>query len=213
MFKDRIEAGILLGRALACMKLKDPLVLGIPRGGMAVAVEAARQLRCPVDMVLVRRIPLPNDEQSCLGAIDETGQAVWNTPLGEASLPPGWLDGTLQRAARHLRARRAYYDPIHTPVPLSRRDVVVVDDGVHTGATMLAALEAVRRWHPSRLIAAAAVAPLGAERRLDGVADQVLVLLTPGGFRSVAEAFEDYPLVGEEEAAALLRHQHRLIRA
>jgi len=205
MFKNRKEAGALLAQAIEKLGLKDPVLLGIPRGGLVLAAEAARLLRCDLDMVLVRKIGLPGDPECALGAVDENGQAVWNCPLDEVELLPGYVDGALKEAAALLRRRRLSYCPGRAAIPLKGRNVVVVDDGVATGASMIAALELLRRQEPACLVAAAAVAPLGSERKLDAVADRVLILETPAQFRAVGEFFDEFGPVGDTEAGALMR--------
>jgi predicted phosphoribosyltransferase len=205
MFKDRTEAGARLAAALRRLNLKEPLLLGIPRGGLVLAAECARLLGYDLDMVQVRKIGLPWYTDLAVGAVDEEGQAVWNGPPGDYSLPPGYLEESVHEALELMRQRRQSYTPDRPAVPVRGRELVVIDDGIATGASMIAALKLLRRQEPARLIAAAAVAPFSTGRMVEAVADCLVVLETPAHFKSVSEFYDDFSPVPEERAGALLR--------
>lgn len=202
-FKDRREAGRLLAEALRPLGLEDPVVLGIPRGGVMVADEVARALGGTLDIVLVRKLGAPGNPEFALGALGEDGQAVlmphWNLYADET-----YLQGEITRQKGVLRARSARYRSKRPKLPLKGRDVAVVDDGVATGATLEAALRVVRGEGPRRLVAAAPVMSKEAFQRLSSLADEVVALSTPEDFGAVGAYYLDFREVSDEDVEALL---------
>jgi putative phosphoribosyl transferase len=202
-FKDREEAARRLAERLAGYKGESPLVLGIPRGAVPMARTIADFLDGEMDVVLVHKLRAPDQPELAIGSVDEAGR----TYLGRYAL--GFDEGTIaaEKAAQMevLKRRRARYTPAHPPVDPAGRIVIVVDDGIATGASMIAALRAVRTAGPKKLIAATAVAPRESLRAIEDLADEVVCLQVPDDFYAVGEYFVEFDQVSDEEVVALLR--------
>jgi predicted phosphoribosyltransferase len=202
IFRDREEAGRGLARALAAYRGSNPLVLAIPRGALVMGRLLADELAGELDVVLVRKLGAPGNAEYAIGAVDERGEVT----LGERRerLPPGYVESEAARQLAVLRERRARYTPGRGSIDPKGRTVIVVDDGVATGATFRAALGLVRRAGPARLIAATGVAPRESLAGLRALADEVVCLETPSPFFAVGQFFRDFRQVDDAEAIALL---------
>jgi len=203
-FIDRGDAGVRLAKALAPLRGKHPLVLGIPRGGVAIGRAIADQLDGDLDVVLVRKIGAPGHEEFAIGAIDESGHMQVSRDAAQVGADARYLQQEATRQLDRLWQRRRLYSPHRSSMDPKGRLVIVVDDGLATGATMQAALTAVRRHHPARLIAAV---PVGSRRSLASIralADDVICLSTPDDFHSVGQYYLAFPLVEDTEVIQLL---------
>jgi hypothetical protein len=192
-YRDRAEAGARLAEMLHTLGLKRPLVLGIPRGGVPVAAEVARALDGELDIVLVHKLGAPGNPEFAVGAVNEHGEWFLDPRVA------GWLStetaaAEAGRQAQALRARR-------------ERDVVVVDDGSATGATMAAALRLLKSQHPARLVAAVGVAPPDAISRLESEVADVVCPLVQRDFMAVGQFFRDFGQVDDATVMALLQRQ------
>jgi len=206
VFRDRRQAGALLGEALSAFAgRKDVLVLGLPRGGVPVAAEVARALGAPLDVLVARKLGAPDQEELAIGAIAEGGVRVLNRALvANLGLDPGAIEESAGREERELERRVKLYRGVRGPLPVENRTIIVVDDGVATGATMRAGLQALRARGAARVIAAA---PVGAADSVDALredADEVVVLETPTWFQSVGQWYEDFGQTSDEEVRACL---------
>lgn len=209
LFRDRRDAGRRLAAKIAAMELTDPIVLALPRGGAPVAFEIARRIDAPMDVLLVRKIGAPGHPELALGAVMDgpDPQIVVNEEVARAL--GGDLDAYLgAEAARQLKVieqrRRAYR--ADQPAPrLAGRDVIVVDDGVATGATLKVALKGLRGVGPRRVIAAVPVAPAEAVKSLADFADEVICLASPEPFQAVSLAYQAFPQTEDEEVTRLLK--------
>ncbi|MDH6544178.1 phosphoribosyltransferase [Streptomyces sp. SPB4] len=215
MFTDRTDAGQRLATALRHLAGEDPVVLGLPRGGVPVAFQVARALGAPLDVIVVRKLGVPSHRELGFGAIGEGGVRVVNDDivrlgrLGREDLAAVERAETVALAgqARRFRGDRPR-------VPLDGRSVIVVDDGVATGATAAAACEVVRAQGAARVVLAVPVAPPDAVARLRGQADEVVCLSAPRAFRAVGEWYRDFTQTPDEEVLALLaRAADRTARA
>ena len=200
MFDDRMDAARRLAGRLSALKGQRPLVLAIPRGAVPMAAHIARALDGELDVVLVRKLGAPGNPEYAIGAVDESG-TVWINPEVAARIDSSDLEHEVARQRSVLDTRRRTYGPARDP---AGRVVIVVDDGVATGSTLIAALRAVRRHQPRRLIAAIGVAPPETIARLSGYADEIVCLDTPQWFGSVGEFYRDFAQVEDTEVVRLL---------
>ncbi len=202
-FRDRKEAGALLAEALRPLGLKTPLVLGLPRGGVVVAWEVAQRLGGELDVVLVRKLGAPGNPEFALGAVGEGGVVVLK-PYAQAYADPGYLEREIARQREILKSRAQRYRKLRPPIPLEGREVVLVDDGVATGASMEAALEVVLAQRPARAVVAVPVASPEAYERLAQKAE-VVALTVPQDFAAVGAYYLDFREVTDEEVEAILK--------
>jgi predicted phosphoribosyltransferase len=203
MFADRIHAARLLAQQLTRYRGMDPLVLAVPRGAVPMGEVIAEALDGDLDVVLVHKLGAPGNPEYALGAVSETGEVLLR-PEARLTVHPGWLSGAIEKERRELARRRALFTPGRDAPDVAGRTVIVVDDGVATGATLAAALRLVRRGGPRRLIAAVAVAPAGVATRLAGGANEVVILEEPPFFAAVGEHFADFRQVEDAEVVAIL---------
>lgn len=207
LFTDRREAGRKLAERLLALKLKDPVVLALPRGGVPVGSEVARALAAPLDLVLVRKIGAPDREELAVGAIadGEHPELVTDPRLiGLLDVSREYLEATKAAALQEIQRRRRVYLGNRQPVEIAGRTAIVVDDGVATGATMLAAVRATRRREPARLVLAVPVASRDALKRLQREADNVVCLDAPAEFYAVGQFYVAFPQLRDDEVTALL---------
>ena len=204
-FRDRAEAGRRLAQQLAHLRGDDVVVLGLPRGGVPVAAEVARQLGAPLDVILVRKLGAPFQPELAMGAIGEGGIHIVNDDILR-TVPPADADleavEARERVELERRARRFRGDRL--PTPVSGRTVVVVDDGIATGSTARAACEVARGMGAARVVLAVPVAPASSVAELRGVADEVVCLETPGRFYAVGQWYDDFSQTTDDEVVALL---------
>ena len=206
-FVDRLDAGRQLAQALARWRGQHPLVLAIPRGGVPLGRVVAQALAGELDVVLARKIGAPHNPEYAVGAVDESGW-IWRNP--EAGDDPALRHHLATEAARQLdliRQRRVRYTPGRTPADPAGRVVIVVDDGLATGATMIAALHALRGRQPARLVCAVPVAPADVDARLAGHADELVCLRRPADFMAVGAHYRHFDAVEDEEVERLLRER------
>jgi putative phosphoribosyl transferase len=182
LFTDRQDAGRQLAERLLTLKEKKPVVLALPRGGVPVGFEIASTLRAPLDLVLVRKIGSPNDEELAVGAIadgDDPDLVTEPHLVADLDISPEYLEEGKSQALIEIERRRRVYLGDRRPVDVAGRTAIVVDDGVATGATMLAALRGIRRRNPARMVLAVPVAPKHALEQLCREVDETVCLHIP----------------------------------
>lgn len=203
MFRDRQDAANKLAQALDCYRGRHPLVLAIPRGAVPMGKIVAKALDGELDVVLVRKLRAPGNPEFAIGSVDETG---WTYLSGYASQMPGkYLEDEKAAQIEVMRERRASYTPIRAPIDPAGRIVIVIDDGLATGSTMIAALHALRAKHPEKLVCAVPVAPADTLEKIAPYADEVVCLETPDPFYAVGQFYQSFTQVEDEEVIELLR--------
>jgi predicted phosphoribosyltransferase len=214
IFDDRLDAGRRLAKALAAYRGRDPLVLAIPRGAVEMGAAIAAELQGELDVVLVKKLRAPGSPEFAVGAVDETGWTYVAPHAAMAGADARYLEREKALELELLRKRRAQYTPARAPADPADRVAIVVDDGIATGASMIAALHAVRARKPSRLVCAVPVAPPQSIEQIRPYADEVVCLETPEAFMAVGQFYRQFPQVEDKEVVALLaRHGKRKAHA
>jgi len=206
-FRDRIEAGQLLGRELAArfVNADDAIVLALPRGGVPVGYEVAKALGAPLDVFIVRKLGVPGHEELAMGAIASGGVRVLNRDvLDYARVTQQQLDAVAAREERELTRREAEYRGNRAPLDVRGRTVIIVDDGLATGSTMRAAVQALRAMEPKRVIVAVPVGAAQTCEDLREIADEIVCLRTPEPFEAVGLWYDDFTQTTDAEVHALL---------
>lgn len=209
-FADRTDAGRRLAARLRALQLDRPIVYALPRGGVPVALEVATALGAPLDVVLVRKIGAPGQPELALGAVvdGDAAEMVLNPAIVAATgATEAFIAASRRRELAEIERRRDLYAQGRAPLDPRGRVVVVVDDGLATGATARAALHALRRRGAARLVLAVPVAPPGATASLRGEADEVVCLVEAELFRGVGGLYDDFHQLTDAEVIALLGHR------
>jgi len=206
VFEDRRAAGRALVPELQRCDLDNPIILGLPRGGVPLAYEIAVTLRAPLDTIVVRKLGVPSQPELAFGAIASGGVRVINSDVVETVI--GLDDDTIEQIAgremKELRRREQAYR-LERPYPeLAGKDVVLVDDGLATGATMRAAAEAVKTKSPSSVVVAVPVGSASAVAKVAAIVDRVVCLETPASFYAVGQFYADFRQTSDEEVRELL---------
>ena len=206
-FRDRAEAGVELGERLVedYAGRDDVLVLALPRGGVVVGCEVARLLGAPLDVLVVRKLGFPGQDELAMGAIASGGARVLNEELlAQTGLPHDRVEAVVARELEELARREQLYRGARPAPDVTGKAVIVVDDGLATGSTMLAAVQALRLQGPARIVVAVPTAPPQTCSALERVADEVVCLRQPYPFYAVGLSYEDFSEVDDEEVRRLL---------
>ena len=209
VFANRNDAAKKLAAALDCYRGKNPLVLAIPRGAVPMGQVIADELDGEFDVVLVRKLRSPYSPEFAIGAIDETGWTYIAPHAREAGATTEYIEREQQEQLAIVKKRRALYTPGRPPLDPRGRIAIVVDDGLATGATMIAALHAVRMKAPARLVCAVPVASPRSLETVRAYSDEVVCLEAPQDFYAVGQFYTSFPQVEDEDVVALLRTQRR----
>ncbi len=206
LFSNRRDAGRrLAGRLSRFAGRPDVLVLALPRGGLPVAFEVAVALEAPLDVFLVRKLGVPGQPELAMGAIASGGLRVLDRRLVERlGISAGEIAAVEARELRELERRQSAYREGRTPPAVAGRTVILVDDGVATGSTLKAAIQALREERPAAIVAAIPVAPLSAVMPLEALADEVVCLATPEPFLAVGRFYDDFEATSDDEVRGLL---------
>ena len=205
MFKDRKEAGQRLAKKLSSYKnRKDALVLAVPRGGVAVAYEAAKELNLPLDVLVIKKIGFPGNEELAIGATGLDSYYIDKDTVNEYNIPQSYIKDQIKIKQQEVKER---YELLRGKKPMyviKDKTVIIIDDGIATGATMAIAVEIIKKQEPKELVIAVPVAPPGSVRRLESIADKVVSLMQPEYLMAIGQFYEDFLPVEDEEAKKLL---------
>lgn len=204
MFVDRIDAGKKLAKALIGYKGEPVVVYGLPRGGVVPAVEVARALEAPLDLIVVRKIGHPFQPEYAIGAVAEDGYVVTN-PDEVGTLDERWLALATKAELREAQRRRTLFLQGRDPVPIKDRIAIIVDDGLATGLSMSAAIHEIRGRRPKKLVVAVPVAAAETVERLRPDVDDLVVLYIPPWFGAVGAFYQRFDQVNDEEVVALMK--------
>lgn len=205
-FRDRVEAGQLLARSLlAYANRSDVIVLGLPRGGVPVAFEVARALQVPMDICLVRKLGVPSHKELAMGAIASDGVRVLNYDVvGWLGISGKVIDEVAAKELRELQRRDRAYRGDHPPPDLRDRTVLLVDDGIATGATIKAAISVIQKETPQRIVVAVPVAAAETCQELRQQVEEVVCLKTPQPFYAIGLWYDNFAQTTDGEVCALL---------
>ncbi|WP_166437149.1 phosphoribosyltransferase [Niastella caeni] len=200
MFQDRIDAGLALATHLQHYKNVDGVTLAVPRGGVPVAFPVAKILQLPLEIILSKKIGHPTHKEFAIGAVSLTGQVI--SPHAFAS--DEYIKQETINIREQLKASYAQYMGERKPTPLKDKIVIIIDDGVATGYTLLSTIEMIRKEAPKKVVVAVPVASKQAAQKLSEVADEFVCAWIPSRFHSVGEFYEDFTQVSDEEVIKML---------
>jgi len=218
LFQDRADAGLQLAKALLKYKRRHPVILALPRGGVPVAAQVAAALDAPLDLLLVRKIGVPSQPELAMGAVADGEEPVIirNTDVIELSdVSTQEFDEICRVECAEIERRRKRYLGNRIRSEVTGQVAIIIDDGIATGATTLAAIKAVRVRKPKELVLAVPVAPRDTIKKLHAEADAIVCLDTPREFGAIGYFYRDFPQVSDDEVIALLKRfpAHKSIRA
>jgi predicted phosphoribosyltransferase len=203
VFKDRIDAGRKLAQALTSLKGQEAVVYALPRGGVVPGVEVARALQVPLDLIVVRKIGHPRSPEYAIAAVAEDGHMVTN-PAAVESVDANWFSENVRFQQEEARRRRDLFMGGRIPVSATDRIAIIVDDGLATGLTMLAAIEEARHFLPRKIVVAVPVASREAAMEIEPVVDGVVALHIPTNLGAIGEFYENFAQVSDAEVIALM---------
>lgn len=204
-FHDRVDAGQRLGSALKDYQPDNPLVLGLPRGGVPVAAEVARVLGAPLDVLVVRKIGAPGQSEFALGALALDALVLHQDVIQQIGVPDRYVEQVVARERQEAARRERLYRDDRPPPPVKGRTVILVDDGLATGATAEAAIKVLRASGASRVVLAVPVGAPDTVRRLREQVDDLVCLSQPPDFRAVSLGYENFEATQDQEVIACLR--------
>ena len=204
VFESREEAGTLLADKLKKYG-KNCVVLAIPRGGVVVGAQIAHARSCPLEVIIIRKLGAPSNPELAIGATTSKGGVVLDQELiKKLEVTKGYIRSELSRQQKEARRREKVYLK-GEPINITDKTVILVDDGIATGATIEAAIQAVREERPARVILAVPVAPPHTVERLKNEVDELVVLSTPEHFWAIGEFYSSFPQISDEEVVSILR--------
>ncbi|QHS55340.1 phosphoribosyltransferase [Mucilaginibacter sp. 14171R-50] len=206
MFRDRTAAGHLLADKLSAYKKESGVVLAVPRGGVPVAYHVAKELRFPLDIVLIKKIGHPNGKEYAIGAASLTDYVV----IPQQGVSQAYLEQELTGIRRRLAEMRKKFQGDAEPVDIKGKTVIVIDDGAATGHTLLRTLELIKKSRPAKVVVAIPVASAPAIKLLKDEADEVIACLVPPDFYGVGAYYDNFDEVSDDEVSFYLDKLHRL---
>lgn len=209
MFRDREDAARKLAERLKHLPLRDPLVLAIPRGGVVTGAVLARELGAELDVVLSRKLKAPFQPELALGAVSEDGAVYLNTFADDEGTGDGYLEQERKHQMAEIERRKKLFRNVRPAAAVSGRSVIVTDDGIATGATMLAALHVIKNQNPHEVIVAVPVASPERLQEIGRHCNRVICLYAPQEFWAIGQFYRDFSQVEDETVVELLRrHAH-----
>lgn len=207
LYKDRREAGAKVASRLMRYKDRaDVIVLALPRGGVVNGHEIAKRLNVPLDIIIIRKIGFPGQPELAIGAVSETGAVALNEDLiSSYGIKEDYIKGEVEGHMKEISRRKALYRGGRGVPALKGKTVILVDDGVATGATMKAAISTLRKENPARLVVALPVASMEAEEEIKKLVDEWVCLMTPREFMAIGNFYEDFSQVSDQEVVELLK--------
>ena len=200
MFKERASAGRELANSLEKFRDQNVLVIGIPRGGVIVAAEVADALNAPLDLIITRKIGAPGNEELAIGAVAGVGQVMLNSKLVEAlNVSKDYIEERVEKAVAEIKRRRRLYLGELPSTNVGNKTVLVIDDGLATGYTALAAIEMLRTMKPQKIVLAVPVAPSETVASLMPEVDELIYLSMPREFLAVGQFYDEFHQVTDEE--------------
>ena len=210
MFSDRKEAGEILAEKLEKLRLENPVVLAIPRGGVVVGYEVARKLKAPLDVIVPRKLGAPGNPELAIGAVAEDGAIILDSSLIDyLEVDEEYIKKEKERQVKEIKRRLNVYRGRFSRLEIERRDVVIVDDGIATGATIRAAIASVRKRKPASLTLAVPVAPPSTIEKLREEVDRIVCVSTPEPFFAIGQFYTDFRQTTDEEVIRLLEKNRR----
>jgi len=205
IFKNRNEAGRLLAERLKLYQDKNAIVLAIPRGGVVVGYEVAKVLKAPLDVIISRKIGAPYNPELAIGAVSSTGEVILDHSLvSQLGVGESYIASEVEQQKAEIERRMRAYRGSRPPLELKGKVVILVDDGVATGSTMLAAIKSVKSSQPQEVVLALPVGPSDAIQRLSEEVDRTVCLSTPEPFFAVGQFYRDWPQTTDQEVVRLL---------
>lgn len=207
IFENRVEAGRILGAQIRGFKgLKSFLVLAIPRGGVVVGRELATSLNCPIDIIVTKKIGAPGNPELAIGAIGPGGKEVIDEKLAKrVGADEEYIRNQIAIIKNEIVKREKRFRVGKPPLDLKNKTVIVTDDGVATGATMMAAIDLVRQHNPQKIVVAVPVIARDTLRKIERLADEVIYLDAPELFFAVGQFYKEFPQISDEEVIQILR--------
>lgn len=203
-FKDRQHAGQQLASALKKYKGRDVVVYALPRGGVIVGIEVAKELNAPFDLLIPRKIGHPYDPEYAIAAVSESGEVV-KKDEELRHIDKQWFENEVARELGEIKRRRQLYLGGRKPLDPEGKTAIIVDDGLATGLTMKAAILQLRKQKTKTVIVAVPVAPADTAREIGKLLDELVVLHVPAGFASVGSYYQDFPQVSDEEVISAIK--------
>lgn len=204
MFKDRFEAGRLLAKALEAYRGTDAIVLAIPRGALQIGQVLHEELGLPLDIIVTKKIPHPMSEEFAIGAVGPEGEYFVDIQAAR-DVSPLYIDAQRKKLASLVEEKYERYRGRRPKPKLRGKTVIIVDDGIATGSTMLAAIHVIKKQKPAKIVVAVPVGPSAAIRRMREETNEVVCLLIPDFFFAIGAFYGDFPQVEDEEAIDILR--------
>ncbi len=205
LFKNRVEAGKALSQALQKYKnAKETIVLGLPRGGVVVAAEVAKELHLPLDVIVPRKLGAPDNPELAIGAIAADGIVLDQGIIALLGVPPSYIDACIAKEKKEAERRLQLFRKNKPPQEFKGKTCIVVDDGIATGSTMKATIQALKKMHAAKIIVAIPVGPPDTIENLKKEVDEIICLHTPSSFMAVGQFYDQFPQLADDEVLKIL---------